>query len=686
MGPIAISVLLVLAGAFFVFTMQHRLRLLAKLQKADRFDRPAERVGLLLRFGFGQKRLLDPEELLPGAMHALIFLSFLVLSLRTITLFGMGYSPTFHLPLLSEEYAVGRGYLFLKDVILAVAFVAATYFILLRALKRPDRMTRSWEAYLILGFIAALMVSDAVFEGAQLAMRNQGFDPMLPVSSAAAGWLVGLDSRALEVLMHAGYWSHVAIILVFGNFLPYGKHFHVITALFNVYFGRLTPSGQLSKLDLEGSESFGLAKATDFTWKQAFDVYSCTECGRCQTHCPTYVTGKPLTHKALNHTVKEHLYARSREILAGKKGEDPSAGSGQGLETVPGTVVADDTIWSCTTCGWCETACPVLIENLPRLMDMRRYQTLMESKFPQEVTRVFKGLETQGNPWGLGSNTRDAWAEGLDVPRCSDGKEFEYLFFVGCAGAFDDRQKKVSKALVKILKAAGVKFAILGNEETCNGESARRMGNELVFQTLCQQNIEVMKGYGVRKILVQCPHCFNTLKHEYPQFGGHYEVVHHTELIAKLLGEGRLALSETPELARLTGPVTYHDSCYLGRHNGIYRAPRAALEAVLKVAPKELPRSERQGFCCGAGGGRMWMEEKLGTRVNQNRVEEIARSGATTVATACPFCLTMLKDAASEKNLEQLSVRDVAEIVADALPASTPAATPVSDPAVKAEA
>lgn len=677
MGPIVISILLVAAGAFFLFTMQHRLRLLTKLQKAPRFDRAGERVTTLLRFGFGQRRLLDREELLPGAMHALIFLSFLVLSLRTITLFGMGYLPTFHLPLLSDEYAVGRAYLFLKDVILAVCFVAAIYFIVLRAFRKPDRMTQSWEAYLILGFIAALMVSDALFEGAQLALANQGFDPMLPVSSATAGYLVGLSARSLVLVMHAGYWVHVTIILVFGNFLPYGKHFHVITALFNVYFARLTPSGQLSKLDLENSESFGLAKATDLTWKQAFDVYSCTECGRCQTHCPTYVTGKPLTHKALNHTLKEHLYAESKEILAGKKGEE--------LKTVPGTVVADDTLWACTTCGWCETACPVLIENLPRLMDMRRYQTLMESRFPPEITRVFKGLETQGNPWGLGSNTRDAWAEGLDVPRCSDGKEFEYLFFVGCAGAFDDRQKKVSKSLVKILKAAGVKFAILGNEETCNGESARRMGNELVFQTLCQQNVEVMKGYGVKKIVVQCPHCLNTLKHEYPQFGGHYEVVHHTELIQQLLAEGRLKLGETPELAKLTGPVTFHDSCYLGRHNGIYEAPRAALKAVLKVDPKELPRSERQGFCCGAGGGRMWMEEKIGTRVNQNRIEEVAKSGATTVATACPFCLTMLKDAASEKNLEQVQVRDVAEIVADALPDATPAAPPVVAPPAKAE-
>ncbi|MBI5545748.1 MAG: (Fe-S)-binding protein [Deltaproteobacteria bacterium] len=664
MGPLAITLLIVAAGAFFAFTMQHRLRLLAKLGKDDRFDRPGERLKALLRFGIGQSRLVDREERLPGVMHALIFASFLVLALRTITLFAMGYSPTFHLPLLGEDNPVGRGYLLLKDVILVVAFLASAYFILLRALRRPDRMTASWEAYLILGFIAGLMLTDMLFEGSVLAIARKPFDAWLPVSSATGLALgsMGLSGEALATLAAVGFWAHICIILVFGNFLPYGKHFHVITALPNVYFSRLTPSGQLSKLDLENAESFGLARATDFTWKQLFDVYSCTECGRCQTHCPTYQTGKPLTHKGLNLNIKEHLYDQSKAILAGKKGED--------LPLVPGGVVSDDTIWTCTTCAWCETACPVLIENLPRLMEMRRYQTLMESKFPQEITRVFKGLETQGNPWGLGSNTRDAWAEGLEVPRCSDGAEFEWLFFVGCAGAFDDRQKKVSRAIVKILQAAGLKFAILGNEETCNGEAARRMGNELVFQTLCQQNIETMKGYKVQKILVQCPHCFNTLKHEYPQFGGNYEVVHHAELIERLLKEGKIKLAQTEELKKLSGPVTYHDSCYLGRHNDVYEAPRAALKAVPGLNLLELGRSGRQGFCCGAGGGRMWMEEKIGTRVNQNRIAEIAQSGAATVATACPFCLTMLKDAAGEKNLDQLQVRDVAELVADALAAT----------------
>jgi Fe-S oxidoreductase len=669
MGPLAITILILGAGAFFAFTLQHRLRLLSHLAPEQRLDQPGKRLGQLLRFGFGQRRMVDPEERLPGAMHVLIFAAFLVLSLRTITLFGMGYSSGFHLPLLGVGSPLGRVYLLAKDVVLVAALVGAGYFIFLRALKKPDRMTQSWEAYLILGFIAGLMITDMMFEGSELALRKASFDPGLPVSSAAAAALagLGLSAEALHAVGSVGYWMHICIILAFANFLPYGKHFHVITALPNVYASRLTPTGRLSKLDLESAESFGVAKASDLTWKQGLDVYSCTECGRCQTNCPTYVTGKPLTHKGLNQTIKHHLYDVSAQLLAGKKDE---------LPIMPGSVVADDTIWSCTSCGWCETACPVLIENLPRIFDMRRYQTLMEAKFPEEITRVFKGMETQGNPWGLGSNTRDEWASGLSVPRASDGEAFEYLFFVGCAGAYDDRQKKVSRAIVKILDAAGVKFAILGNEETCNGESARRMGNELLFQTLCQANIERMDNYKVRKVLTQCPHCFNTIKHEFPQFGGNYEVVHHTELIASLIAEGRIALR--PAAAQKLD-VAYHDSCYLGRHNGVYQAPRRALEAVKSLSLKELGRSERQGFCCGAGGGRMWMEEKIGTRINQNRVEEIARSGVSTVATACPFCLTMLRDGVSEKNLEgKLDIKDVAELVAEGLAEPVPGKVPAA--------
>ncbi len=423
-------------------------------------------------------------------------------------------------------------------------------------------------------------------------------------------------------------------------------------------------------LDLESEDaSFGARTIAELSWKEALDVYSCTECGRCQTRCPTHVTGKPLSVKALNGALKHHLVREALRLgaLARLRGADAADDSAAPPPLV-GEVISPDTVWACTTCGWCETACPVFIENIPRIVDLRRHQTLAEAAVPDEAARVFKNLETQGNPWGIGSNKRAEWADGLEVPRAADGVEFEYLFFVGCAGAFDERQKKVSRAIVRILRAAGVKFAILGEEETCTGDAARRLGNEYLFQLQARQNVDTFGRYGVKKVITQCPHCLNALKNEYPDFGGRYEVVHHTELIEQLVAEGRLA---RPGVAVLPDQrVTFHDPCYLARHNGIVAAPRAALAAA-GVAVTEMARSGRTGFCCGAGGGRMWLEEKLGTRVNRNRIDEAAQllgeSGGV-VAVGCPFCLTMLKDAVAETGREEkVRVLDVAEIVADEL-------------------
>ena len=468
------------------------------------------------------------------------------------------------------------------------------------------------------------------------------------------------------------YWAHVTQILVFGNFLPYGKHFHIITGLPNVYFKRLTPSGALRKLDLE-AEDFGSAKALDLTWKQLFDTYSCTECAAAANQLPDLRHRQTAHPQAVEPDDQAPPARFDPELARAGEGRRP----GQGIEALPNLVkndahegaIAEDTIWACTTCGWCETACPVLIENIPRIIDMRRYAVMAESAFPPEAARVFKGMETHGNPWGLDGSTRADWAAGLDVPLASAGEDYDYLFWVGCAGSFDDRQKKVSRALVQIFKAAGLKFAILGQDETCSGDPARRLGNEYLYQTLAQANVETLNkhlGPGAnkkRRVIAQCPHCFNTLKNEYPQFGGHFEPVHHTQLLAELLHDQRI----TPKLS-VDEQVTYHDSCYLGRHNGVYEAPRATLAKIPKLKLLEMPRNRREGFCCGAGGGRMWLEERIGQRVNQNRVNEAATTGAQIVATACPFCTTMIRDGVNETGRsESLAVFDVAELVARSL-------------------
>ncbi len=674
MSPIATSILLLLAGGFFAWTMIQRFGILWKLKPENRIENAQERADALVAFGFGQRRLLD--EPVAGLMHVLIFSAFLVVSLRTITMFGLGFSRGFHLPLLGRGQPLFGPYYLARDIVAVGAIVGCGIAWWRRLVTKPDRITLSWEAHFILAMIVGLMVTDLVFEGSEMVLADTR-DAWRPISSFAADILAGLhlSPAALVTVGAVCFWAHLTQILVFGNFLPYGKHFHIITALPNVYMKKLAPSGQLSKLDIE-AEQFGIGKATDFTWKQLFDAYSCTECGRCETYCPTYVTGKPLTHKQLNQTIKHHVLDCARTLLREKDAAEK-------LPVLVGGPIAAETVWACTTCAWCETACPVFIENVPRIIDMRRYQVMVESAFPQEATLAFKGMESQANPWGLDRGNRAAWAEGLNAPLASAGGDYEVLFWVGCAGAYDERQKKVSRALVMILHEAGVKFAILGNEEGCTGDPARRLGNEYLYQTLAQANVETLNKYAAKKkIVVQCPHCFNAIKNEYPQFDGHFEVVHHAQLIETLVREGRISPSrQIPEA------VTYHDSCYLGRHNAIYEAPREALRSVPGLKILEMPRNRRTGFCCGAGGGRMWLDEKIGARVNQNRVDEAAATGASIVATACPFCTTMIKDGINETGREEkLRVLDVAEIVASSLaPANTAAApVPATTPAVVA--
>lgn len=723
MNPILVTVFLFCGLSFFLVTMLGRLKGFRALspEPGNRMDRTGDRLKALLQFGFGQKRMVDHEEFVPGLMHIFIFGAFLTVQARTLMLFVMAYSPSavelltnLHAPFWVENPLAAHlyeAYLLAKDLIAGLSVLAIAYFFWLRIVVKPKRLTQSGEALLILGFIAGLMITEFVFGASHFRSQGISWSNWEPVTSLVGKALSFMPSSTLRAFGVVCFWTHLLIVVTFLNFLPYGKHFHVIVGLPNVFMKKLAPvdqpnrssSAKLSTPNLE-KEEYGTKVITQMTWKHALDVNTCTECGRCQTHCPTYITGKPLTHKAVNQSIKHFLWDHETQLPTAKvtKAEDGTVSyDWQGLDgvTTPmppmvaseGGILKPETIWACTTCGWCETACPVFIENVPRLIDMRRYKVQVEADFPPELQRVFDGVQNQGNPWGIGQDKRADWEGDLPLPKWGDGGTYEYLFYVGCAGSYDDRMKKVSRAVAKVLTEGGIKFATLGEKETCNGELARRGGNEFLYQTMAKANVELWNGAGVQTIVTQCPHCFNTIKNEYPEFGGNYRVISHTELINELIQTKRIKLSKV-----MNEKLTFHDPCYLGRHNGVFEAPRQALAAIPGLEVVEMQRSKRESFCCGAGGARMWMEEHEGTRINHNRANEVALtlahakdpsiafpsatdhshpgqvgnySGPSegTVAVACPFCHTMLKDGLADTQREQVKVRDVAELVADAM-------------------
>ena len=440
------------------------------------------------------------------------------------------------------------------------------------------------------------------------------------------------------------------------------KHFHVITSLPNVFFRKLEPLGALSKQDLENAATFGTSHIDQFTWKQVLDMFSCTECGRCSSQCPATATGKPLAPRQLLLDLRDYLYAHQEEVIAkrvhrrpdGDGAEPPEVG-----ENIVGPVIADEVLWSCNVCRACEEACPVMIEYVDKIVDMRRHLVQEAARFPTELTRTFKGMETQSNPWGLGAEKRFDWAQGLGVPTVAEKPNAEYLYYVGCAGAFDDRNKKTTQAFARLLKKAGVDFACLGREELCNGETARRLGNEYLYQTMAQACIESLNAAGAKKLIVNCPHCYNTIRNEFPQFGGRFEVVHAAELVAQLVAQGRL---QVPPAFRKK--IVYHDSCYYGRFNEIYDEPRAVL-ARTGAEVREMRRHKQFGLCCGAGGGRMWIEEDPDKRVNLLRTAQALEADPEVIAVSCPFCMTMLSDGIKAKDLEdKVQTLDVMEIVA----------------------
>jgi Fe-S oxidoreductase len=666
------SLLLFCSFALFAGTMANRYFLMRAGESGFRIDRVGDRLAALFRIGFGQERLLYEKG--AGWMHAAIFFGFLVVSLRTVTLLGKGYDPAFHLP--GFGGGLGLFYALLKDSFSIIVIAALLYAAWRRLITKPSRLHLSGEAVLILFWIGSLMVTDLLFDAAVLVLEPASHEHGWAwASTALTAVYAGAGEGSINTWMQVMFWAHCVLVLAFLNFLPFGKHFHVLTALPAVFLRRLTPSAALEKMEFEGKEIFGVGKLEDFGWRRFLDMYTCTECGRCTDQCPADVTGKPLSPRAIIVDERDAAYQMAGHLTAvGKlkvQGKDKEAAAlveahlaENERPALIGEVNDEEAIWACTTCGYCQTHCPVMIDHIPNIVDQRRYLTMMEAKVPSVLQNALTGLENNSNPWNVGAAGREDWIGDLEVPRLRDKGSAEYLLFVGCAASFDSRNQDVMRALCTLLNKAGVDYAVLGTEEGCCGDPTRRVGHEYLFQMQAPMNVETFKKYDVKKVLTACPHCFNMIAGEYPDFGlEDVEVIHHSELLSDLVKQGKLKLNPGQSVT-----MTFHDSCYLGRHNDIYEAPRQVLEAVGGVKLVEMERSKREGFCCGAGGGRMFMEEDIGTRINHNRIDEAAATGAAEVCSACPFCLTMLGDAIKETDRsEQLKARDIAEVMLENL-------------------
>jgi len=666
MSPLGISLLMVVAFVAFAWLAWRKLAIVAALAPDVRWDHPLARAKSVLTNGLLQARMIR-RDWKPGLMHAMIFLGFMTLLIRKIQLIAIGYFEPF-------TYAGIGGGLFaaLKDAVEIGVLVALAYAYWRRFVQKPRRLEANGEALLILTLILAIMVTDLAFDGFRFALFA-ATDPGIAherafafAGSRIADGLAGWSAPALDAGYRLAYWTQLGIVFAFLVILPTGEHFHIVTALPALFFRRGGPTNRVPSLDLEkimGEDAdeatmrIGVDTARDLTWKEGLDVFTCTECGRCKDACPTFLTGKPLTQKWVHDSLKHHMLATRDAIVGAKEGD--------ALPKLVPAVIAEDTLWACTTCGYCEAACPIELEHLPRFFRMRQHQVLMEGEFPHALKPVFDAYESQSNPWGLPAPTRGDWAKDLGVAIVTTADEvraLDYLYYVGSAASFDPRGQKVARAFVEILKVAGVRFGILGAAETSTGECVRRAGNEMLFQTLAGTLVATLNELGVARIVTTDPHAFNSLKNEYPEFGGRYEVLHHTQLIARLVEQGRIRLQ--PRFDR----IIYHEPCYLGRHNGEYTAPRAILRRLSRDEPLEFELNREKAMCCGAGGGRMWLEESIGTRINVLRVEQALPQSPATIATACPYCAVMMADGVSAlEKVGEVATRDIAELVAEAM-------------------
>ena len=793
MNPTWMATMLLGLTAAFAWSANRRWQLLKVGKPEGRLDQIGERLKGTYEYAFRQKKMHYYRA--AGLAHQLIFVGFLVLLLRSLMLWGRGFDPAFNLWILGPKpvhlfgaaLPLGEIYEFLKDVTASMVIAGALVFIYFRAIKQEARMTLSGEGLLILGIILVMMLADMVYDGATIVLHHKyaalqcAADEALcgrvqalvapfggapaeaaelhwhafpnPAGSLAAVILDGAGPENLVVLATIGFWTHATLVMVFLNLLPHSKHFHIITAIPNVFTRALGARGRLplvaptadaigemvmkSAEEPETAPAVGVARIEDFTWKAILDFYTCTECGRCSDNCPAHKTGKILSPKQLTLDLRDHLYGREDEFVnrpggpkglsaddahghahADGHGDDHGHGDGHGdeaahahangsadhghghdghehgdghddhdhgghhepvypdnpipipevatkpVDLVP-NVIHPDVLWACTTCRACEEQCPVMISYVDKIVSLRRNLVMVKGEFPAELGGPFQAMEVNGNPWNLSRLDRGNWAEGLGIPTMAEHPDAPVLYWVGCAASYDDRAKKVARSTARLMKAAGVDFAILGQEETCTGDPARRAGNEYLFAQLAEQNAATLNGYkdkgGIKQIITTCPHCFNTLANEYPDFGAKFEVVHHTDFLLGLVAEKKLIPRKKVE-----GKVVFHDSCYLGRYNDIYEQPRDILRAIPGVELVEAEGWNREkGLCCGAGGAQMWMEEQNKDRMNVKRTLQLLKTEATTITTGCPFCQTMitdgLKDQSMEDKVRQLDVVELLE-------------------------
>jgi Fe-S oxidoreductase/nitrate reductase gamma subunit len=651
---------------FLAFGLARRVSMWRQGQPEDRFDHWGRRIWGALTASVLHGRIVRRSNLFGGFMHFNIFWGFVVLLIGTIIVM---IESDITVPLFGWSFYRGTFYLGYKVAmnVAGIMLIAGVLMAYWRRGQKRRTMDTTLDDLTLLGILLILTLQGFALQALRISAEH---DPW-------AGWSFGsypfsllflpLPEAAIAVLHKWTWWTHFATTFLLVGYVAYSKGIHAFTSLANVLFRRLRPSSQLDTIEnMEEAETFGVGKLQDFTWVQLLSVDACMHCGRCLEYCPTFNTGKPLRPRDLILEIAG-FQADEGGIFSGELNAEANSAryrNGEGAEReLIGGVVSTEELWDCTTCGACMSQCPVYIEHVPLIVGMRRNLVLEQAKFPDELVPLFNNMEKNFNPWEFPAANRGQWALELGVKTLAEKPDAEVLYWVGCYGHFDDRNNKVARALVKCLQAANVDFAILGKEEKCSGEPLRRVGNEYLYQTLVGENVATLNGYNVKTVITACPHCFNTIAREYPQFGGNYRVIHHTTFVQELLASGKLKVKR----GTLDGPITYHDSCYIGRYHGIYDAPREALVS-LGADVREMSMNRRTSMCCGGGGGRVFMTENRGTKINHMRLDQAMETGAGIVASACPFCLTMMEDAVSTKGVrETIRAQDVVELVAAAL-------------------